>query len=542
MSASGARCSSSPSRARRLAFCAALVVANVGAWDSALSDAKDASNEELVHFLNEKTFWPTVNAAPCSLVEFYAPWCPHCMHFRPAWAQTAKLLADAHSPCQVGSIDSTSNRTLASKFHVRSFPSLFFFRRGSKAAVTYTGGRAPKELAAWLTMKSKSGPPIVALRSAADVDKLLRPPAAGGGARPALVLLRVSQLSEAAGGAGAPITLAAGAIPAEAEALAAMGTLSEEMEGKPVRFGVADRADVVARAAQGGGSGAAATAELPSGMAIFVAGSAEAAADDKALGHGTSVPVSVASYADKSSARVARYPFKAREALTFPLDGGDPAAHEMESPWGGAFKYFVGANLMPLVTMYDEGSSGQLLGHTVQVHCLLFVDSRKMSGAGLEAAKAAFAVAAAKARGRMLHMILDSADKYGDGVRSFFGLPKADEDGAARLPAFFIADMRDEMIKYKLPHAQLTPTDKLASSIEAFEAKFLAGELKPMGEAEEGAVEEAKDDDHTAATTQSPTAAADLKINLVGVNLRGAKVAGNKGEAVPTDTHREIRE
>ena len=81
------------------------------------------------------------------------------------------------------------------------------------------------------------------------------------------------------------------------------------------------------------------------------------------------------------------YPFQAREALTFALDGGDPAAHETESPWGGGFKYFVGANLMPLVTMYDEGSSGQLLGHAVQVHCLLFVDSRKMSAAGLEAAK-----------------------------------------------------------------------------------------------------------------------------------------------------------
>ena len=517
------------------------------AWDTPLSDPKEQANEKLVHFLNEKSFWPAVRSSECSLIEFYAPWCPHCIHFRPSWAETAKLLADKHSPCQIGSIDSQSNRTLSAKFGVRSYPSIFFFRRDAKDAVSYKGTRTPAAMAAWLAMKAKSGPPLAALRSVADVDKLLlTEPQASGDPRPALVLLRVSRLADGVGP-----KLAAGAPPAEVEAAAAIGTLSEEMEGRGVKFALVDSDAVVARASAGLKNGNAEQVgeggTLPSGMAMFVAGGTEVAESDAAMGRkGTSaVGRLAATYAGGAAGagapRTSRYPFPSAETLSFQrtdqASGGATGGGGVETAWGSGFKYFVAGNLKPLVTLYDSTTGDGLLGNTVQVHALLFVDSAAMSKQGLEALKAALAVAAAKTRGRILHAVLDAQDKYGDGVRNFFGFEKqAKLAGAAKAktqyPTLYLADMRDEMVKYKLGPADLSPTEKVAAAVEGFEARFLAGTLKP---GEGGGADESEqsppavDDDHVVIpATDEP----EVKINLEGVNLRGAR---------PKDIHKEIR-
>ena len=102
----------------------------------------------------------------------------------------------------------------------------------------------------------------------------------------------------------------------------------------------------------------------------------------------------------------------------------------------------------------------------------------------------------------------------------------------AQYPTLFLADMRDEMVKYKLGPAHLSPTEKVAAAVEDLETRFLAGTLKP-GEGEEAAGTEqnppAVDDDHIVIpATDEP----EVKINLQGVNLRGAK---------PKDVHKEIR-
>ena len=42
--------------------------------------------------LTAETFRPFLAANPCCLVDFYAPWCPHCQVLAPEYEQAAERL------------------------------------------------------------------------------------------------------------------------------------------------------------------------------------------------------------------------------------------------------------------------------------------------------------------------------------------------------------------------------------------------------------------------------------------------------------------
>ena len=67
-----------------------VLLLQANAWDTPLRGAK-AQAEKHVAFLNSSNFAAWTKRTPCSLIEFYAPWCPHCQHTAPIFSQAAKV-------------------------------------------------------------------------------------------------------------------------------------------------------------------------------------------------------------------------------------------------------------------------------------------------------------------------------------------------------------------------------------------------------------------------------------------------------------------
>jgi len=135
------------------------VLVATGAW------AADFEEEDGVIVLETDNFQEAIDSNELILVEFYAPWCGHCKKLTPEYAKAAQILKEADPPVVLAKVDATEERDLATKFEVKGFPTLKYFRNGE--AFDYEGGRTADTIVAY--MNKKSGP---AAKTLADAEAL----------------------------------------------------------------------------------------------------------------------------------------------------------------------------------------------------------------------------------------------------------------------------------------------------------------------------------------------------------------------------------
>lgn len=81
------------------------------------------------------------------VIKFGAPWCYHCKVFKPKYMEAAEKLG---SKVRFGEVDAAGNKGLASRFGIRTLPTIKYFQAGygktDDKAVQFRGKRSADDL------------------------------------------------------------------------------------------------------------------------------------------------------------------------------------------------------------------------------------------------------------------------------------------------------------------------------------------------------------------------------------------------------------
>ncbi|KAK5044720.1 hypothetical protein LTR84_010494 [Exophiala bonariae] len=92
--------------------------------------------------LTAETFQKLVtNSQDSWFIKFYVPWCSHCQHLAPTWAEMAK---EMEGKLNIGEVNCEENSRLCKDAKVGAYPTIYFFRGGER--VEYEGLRGLGDL------------------------------------------------------------------------------------------------------------------------------------------------------------------------------------------------------------------------------------------------------------------------------------------------------------------------------------------------------------------------------------------------------------
>ncbi|KAG6500670.1 protein disulfide-isomerase-like [Zingiber officinale] len=156
------------------ALLALLVFSSAVAEEKAAPSAPEAEVEpSFVLTLEHANFSETIGKHPFIVVEFYAPWCGHCMKLAPEYEKAASILSKNDPPIVLAKVDANddANKELASKYEIKGFPTLKIFRNGGDAIEEYKGPREADGIVEYL--KKQAGPASSVIGSVEDAGNLI---------------------------------------------------------------------------------------------------------------------------------------------------------------------------------------------------------------------------------------------------------------------------------------------------------------------------------------------------------------------------------
>ncbi|XWS75145.1 hypothetical protein CRYUN_Cryun01aG0060100 [Craigia yunnanensis] len=123
-------------------------------------------DEKDVIVLNKENFSEFIEKNRYILVEFYAPWCWHCLALTPEYAAAA---AELKGEVVLAKVDGTQEAELLQKFDIEGFPTLFLFVEGVRKA--YEGERTKDGIVTWV--KKKTGPGVYNITTIEEAQTIL---------------------------------------------------------------------------------------------------------------------------------------------------------------------------------------------------------------------------------------------------------------------------------------------------------------------------------------------------------------------------------
>jgi thioredoxin-like negative regulator of GroEL len=88
-----------------------------------------------------------------TVVDFMAPWCPHCQRLNPVWDNLSAEFASG-SEVVIGKVDTEAHPDVKNEFGIHRFPTIMYFEAGQPMKYDeghrYTGQRDPESLKKWI--------------------------------------------------------------------------------------------------------------------------------------------------------------------------------------------------------------------------------------------------------------------------------------------------------------------------------------------------------------------------------------------------------
>jgi len=102
-----------------------------------------------LYVLTDRSFRGHVNRGE-HFIMMYAPWCGHCQRLKPDWEKLAKN--PGVDNVFISKVDCTANKVICSKYDVKGYPTLLYFRNG-ELLDTYDGAKTLEALKSYLKTK-----------------------------------------------------------------------------------------------------------------------------------------------------------------------------------------------------------------------------------------------------------------------------------------------------------------------------------------------------------------------------------------------------